>query len=179
MQLCTYVLLHASEQALLCLQVESFWSLWTHLNFPSSLLPTTDYILFHKGIRRPVWEDPLNLSGGKWIIRLRKGVADRLWEELVLAVIGDQFADCEVVSSGQGADGGSEWPQICGCTISVRQNEDIITVWNRVEDDAKVKEKIKYVVCWLLGFVVDDAPLQPNDTKSIEPAPYDHHGIQI
>ena len=124
------------------------------MNLPSSLLPTTDYLLFHKGIRRPVWEDPLNLSGGKWIIRLRKGVADRLWEDLVLAIIGDQFADCEAEPSsspsGAAADGGnngggsgSEWPQICGCTISVRQNEDIITVWNRVEGDAKVKEKIQ------------------------------------
>lgn len=130
-------------------QVESFWSLWTHLNLPSSLLPTTDYLLFHKGIRRPVWEDPLNLSGGKWIIRLRKGIADRLWEDLVLAVIGDQFADCEVEppEHGTGGENGvsSEWPQICGCTISVRQNEDIITVWNRFEGDAKVKDKIKCV----------------------------------
>ncbi|KAI0788719.1 translation initiation factor eIF 4e-like domain-containing protein [Abortiporus biennis] len=129
--------------------VESFWSLWTHLNPPSSLLPTTDYLLFHSGIRRPVWEDPLNLSGGKWIIRLKKGVADRLWEDLVLAVIGDQFDECNPtsVSNGGSTDGGEEiWPEICGCTISVRQNEDIITVWNKVESDAKVKEKISSII---------------------------------
>lgn len=131
-------------------QVESFWSLWTHLNSPSSLLPTTDYLLFHSGIRRPVWEDPLNLSGGKWIIRLKKGVADRLWEDLVLAVIGDQFDDCgpeSVGTNGAGADSvkeKDEWPEICGCTISVRQNEDIVTVWNRTEGDVKLKEKIQY-----------------------------------
>lgn len=130
------------------LQVESFWSLWTHLNPPSSLLPTTDYLLFHSGVRRPVWEDPLNLPGGKWIIRLRKGVADRLWEDLVLAIIGDQFTDCEPESintdspDSEKSKGTTEWPEICGCTISVRQNEDIITVWNRV-DDSKVKDMIK------------------------------------
>lgn len=92
----------------------------------------------------------MNITGGKWIIRLRKGIADRLWEDLVLAVIGDQFAECDVESPGNGVDGehapAGEWPQICGCTISVRQNEDIITVWNRVEGDAKVKDKIKYVL---------------------------------
>ncbi|KAG8942705.1 hypothetical protein FRC04_003535 [Tulasnella sp. 424] len=71
--------------------VESFWSLHTHLNPPSSLQPTTDYLLFHSGVRRPVWEDPLNASGGKWVLRLRKGLADRLWEDLVIAIIGDQF----------------------------------------------------------------------------------------
>ena len=128
--------------------MESFWSLWTHLNPPSSLLPTTDYLLFHAGVRRPVWEDPLNLSGGKWIIRLRKGIADRLWEDLVLAIIGDQFAGCEVdkLDGERERDripGGSEWPEICGATISVRQNEDIISVWNRTDGDPRVKEKIK------------------------------------
>ncbi|KAI0343007.1 eukaryotic translation initiation factor 4E class II [Trametopsis cervina] len=129
--------------------VESFWSLWTHLHFPSDLQATTDYLLFHKGVRRPVWEDPLNLSGGKWIIRLRKGIADRLWEDLVLAVIGDQFAHCDAEPSAdraEGEHGASDWPQICGCTISVRQNEDIITVWNRVESDPRVKDKINQTI---------------------------------
>ncbi|KAI0369144.1 eukaryotic translation initiation factor 4E class II [Pilatotrama ljubarskyi] len=131
--------------------VESFWSLWTHVHPPSSLLPTTDYLLFHSGVRRPVWEDPLNLSGGKWIIRLRKGVADRLWEDLVLAVIGDQFdsvAEGESNQPEQNPEGvpPGEWPEICGCTISVRQNEDIISLWNRHDSNAKSKEKIKETI---------------------------------
>lgn len=46
--------------------VESFWSLWSHLSPPSALQPTTDYLLFHEAIKRPVWEDPLNITGGKW-----------------------------------------------------------------------------------------------------------------
>lgn len=107
--------------------------------------PTTDYLLFHSGVRRPVWEDPLNLTGGKWIIRLKKGVADRVWEDLVLALIGDCFDDKEdsVTSNWEdSSDTGSEWPEICGCTISVRQSEDIVSVWNRV-DDVKVREKIR------------------------------------
>ncbi|KAH8104048.1 eukaryotic translation initiation factor 4E class II [Cristinia sonorae] len=128
-----------------CSSVESFWSLWTHLNPPSSLLPTTDYLLFHSGVRRPVWEDPLNLSGGKFIVRLKKGVADRLWEDLVLAVIGDQF-DEVAGSEAHINDAADEWPEICGCTISVRQNEDIITVWNRTDGDAKVKDRIKSII---------------------------------
>ncbi|KAL0953394.1 hypothetical protein HGRIS_004633 [Hohenbuehelia grisea] len=129
--------------------VESFWSLWTHLSPPSALQPTTDYLLFHSGIRRPIWEDPLNLSGGKWIIRLKKGVADRLWEDLVLAIIGEQFDECRSLEDGNGgnwddtSDGGTEWPEICGCTISVRQSEDIVSLWNRVDGDAKVRERIR------------------------------------
>ncbi|OSX64155.1 hypothetical protein POSPLADRAFT_1045269 [Postia placenta MAD-698-R-SB12] len=142
--------------------VESFWSLWTHLHSPSALLPTTDYLLFHSGVRRPVWEDPLNLPGGKWIIRLRKGIADRLWEDLVLAVVGDQFAECSTgdaptdgAQPGRGEENGAapegEWPEICGCTISVRQNEDIISVWNRHDSDAQVKEKVKETIWRVLN----------------------------
>ncbi|KAF8075042.1 translation initiation factor eIF4e [Lyophyllum atratum] len=130
--------------------VESFWSLWTHLSPPSALLPTTDYLLFHTGVRRPVWEDPLNLSGGKWIIRLKKGVADRIWEDLVMAIVGDQFHECrdteesEVASNWDDKSDASatEFPEISGCTISVRQSEDIVSLWNRV-DDVKVREKIR------------------------------------
>jgi len=116
--------------------VESFWSLQTHLNSPSSLMSTTDYMLFHEGVRRPIWEDPLNANGGKWIIRLRKGVSDRLWEDLILAVIGDQF---------EPEDG------ICGCVLSVRSNEDILSVWNRDDKDAEVKARIREGIRRLLG----------------------------
>jgi len=112
--------------------VEAFWALWTHLNPPTKLQPTTDYLLFHAGVRRPVWEDPLNADGGKWIIRLRKGVADRLWEDLVMGIVGDQF---DFGDAGDDADGASE---ICGCTISVRPAEDIISVWHRRTDPARV-----------------------------------------
>jgi translation initiation factor 4E len=127
--------------------VESFWSLWTHLSPPSALQPTTDYLLFHSGIRRPVWEDPVNISGGKWIIRLKKGVTDRLWEDLVLAIIGDQFDECNGGAKGLSwedkGEHGSDWPEICGCTISVRQSEDIVTLWNKVDADSQVREKIR------------------------------------
>ena len=138
-------------------QVESFWSLWTHLHPPSTLVPTTDYLLFHSGVRRPVWEDPLNLSGGKWIIRLKKGITDRVWEDLVLGIIGDQFDECtrdrdpEEGKVGNGThdsksesgDNLGEWPQICGATLSVRQSEDILSIWNRVDGDMKLREKIR------------------------------------
>lgn len=140
--------------------VESFWSLHTHLSPPSSLIPTTDYLLFHAGVRRPVWEDPLNKTGGKWIIRLRKGIADRLWEDLVCGIVGDLFDECgrgklrpdnDGTGNGSMEGEGGDWPEICGCTISVRQSEDIISVWNRVEGDLKVRDKIRDTVRSILN----------------------------
>lgn len=91
----------------------------------------------------------MNLSGGKWIVRLKKGVADRLWEDLVLAIIGDQFEDCRPpaseVRTEDSSDSGTEWPEICGCTISVRQSEDIVSLWNHTDGDMKLREKIRCV----------------------------------
>ena len=43
---------------------------------------TSDYHLFKKGIK-PMWEDDANRWGGKWIVRLKKGLASRYWEDLV------------------------------------------------------------------------------------------------
>ena len=90
-------------------------------------------------MRRPVWEDPVNERGGKWIVRLKKGVADRVWEEIVLAVIGDQFAP----ERGSGSAENDGW-EVCGVSISVRSNnEDILAVWHKTGSDEAVKLRIR------------------------------------
>lgn len=69
-----------------------------------------------------------------------------------MAIIGDQFDGCRAPEDHEvsanwddKSDGsGTEWPEICGCTISVRQSEDILTLWNRFETDVKIREKIRY-----------------------------------
>lgn len=71
-----------------------------------------------------------------------------------MAIIGDQFDECRspirspgvADEAGKVEDENVEWPEICGCTISVRQHEDIVSVWNRVDGDVKVREQIRYVV---------------------------------
>lgn len=70
----------------------------------------------------------MNAKGGKWSIRLRKGVADRLWEDLILALIGDQFEDED---------------EVCGCVLSVRIQEDIISIWNKDESNNQVLNRIR------------------------------------
>ncbi|KAF8403977.1 hypothetical protein HHK36_012087 [Tetracentron sinense] len=62
--------------------VEAFWVCYCHLARPSSLPSQTDLHLFKEGIR-PLWEDAANCNGGKWIIRFKKAISGRFWEDLV------------------------------------------------------------------------------------------------
>lgn len=93
---------------------EEFWAVYRHLKRPSALPLVSDYHLFKKGVR-PIWEDEENKKGGKWVVRLKKGVADRYWEDLMLALVGEQFGD-----AGE---------EVCGAVMSVRNGEDIISIW--------------------------------------------------
>ena len=86
----------------------------------------SDYHLFKEGIS-PLWEDEANAKGGKWMVRLRKGLASEKWEALILALVGD--------STGIGEE-------ICGCVASIRYQEDIIAVWNRDAADEEKKTRI-------------------------------------
>lgn len=108
--------------------VESFWTIYSHLKRPSLLPTVSDYHIFKDGIR-PVWEDEANKRGGKWIVRLKKGVADRYWEDLLLAIIGDQFLE-----AGE---------EVCGAVLSVRSGEDVLSVWTKNDGGRNIK--IRYV----------------------------------
>ena len=104
--------------------VESFWTIYSHLKRPSLLPTVSDYHIFKDGIR-PVWEDDANKKGGKWIVRLKKGVADRYWEDLLLAIIGDQFME-----AGE---------EVCGAVLSVRSGEDVLSVWTKIDGGRNIK----------------------------------------
>ena len=111
--------------------VEAFWSVYTHLKRPSALPSVSDYHIFRKGIR-PVWEDEENKRGGKWIVRLKKGVADRYWEDLLLMIVGDQFAE-----AGE---------EVCGAVLSVRSGEDVLSVWTRIDGGRNIKIRCEYAL---------------------------------
>ena len=119
------------------IQVESFFSLYLHLRRPSSLTAVSDLHLFHEPIR-PVWEDPANARGGKWTIRLRKGLADRLWEGVVLGLVGGSLERGSRKDEGEGEEEGAseveDQREICGAVLSVRRDEDILAVWHRTGD---------------------------------------------
>ncbi|GFY11990.1 eukaryotic translation initiation factor 4E type 2 [Trichonephila clavipes] len=73
-------------------------------------------------------KDAANKDGGKWIVRLKKGLASRCWEDLMLAILGEQFMVGE---------------EICGAVVSIRFQEDIISVWNKTANDQNTTIRIR------------------------------------
>jgi len=106
---------------------EQFWNIYSHLVRPAELSSHSDLHVFKDGIK-PMWEDEANRYGGKWIVRLRKGLSQRCWENLLMAMLGEQFMVGE---------------EICGAVVSVRFNEDILSVWNRTANDTAITNRIR------------------------------------
>ncbi|KAJ2803910.1 hypothetical protein H4R21_001849 [Coemansia helicoidea] len=115
--------------------VESFWGAYTHLRRADEVPTITDYHLFRAGVR-PVWEDAENLNGGKWMIRLRKGLATRLWERLAIAIVGNALGVAD---------------EVCGIVLSIRNSEDIISLWNKTALDTKVTLHIRDAMRLVMG----------------------------
>lgn len=68
-------------------------------------------------------------------MRLKKGVADRYWEDLLLAIVGDQFAE-----AGE---------EVCGAVLSVRSGEDVLSVWTRIDGGRNIKIRYIYLEIFL------------------------------
>ncbi|CAG7786508.1 unnamed protein product [Allacma fusca] len=110
--------------------VEQFWALYSHLVRPSDLHSPSDFFLFKDGIK-PMWEHKGNREGGQWLVRLNKGLAARCWENLVMAILGEQF---------------NVGDEICGAGVSMRQKKDCISLWNKTSADQETTEKIRDVM---------------------------------
>lgn len=78
-----------------------------------------------------MWEDDVNLNGGKWVIRFKKGASTRSWENLALALIGNQFG----TSAGE---------EICGIVVSLKPHEDVISIWNKTATNRDATTRIRF-----------------------------------
>jgi len=138
--------------------VEEFWAVYVHLQRPSSLPNISDIHIFKAGIQ-PMWEDPINIDGGKWIIRLRKGIANRYWEEISMALVGDQFGE-----------------EVCGAVLSVRNLEDVISIWVRSTNRGNIK--VKGVLKMVLGCPSDTIIDFKSHKEAMNQQKNNHHHYQ-
>lgn len=112
--------------------VETFWGIF------DNVLPLTEahhgcnYSVFKKGIR-PIWEDPMNRHGGRFVFTINKEdrnfkeFADRMWLEFAMAIVGNIMPElCD---------------QICGIVGGNRNNLIKIALWTR--DCEKLDDIVK------------------------------------
>jgi len=99
--------------------VESFWKNYLHLKRPSVLEVGIQLSVMREGYNNvPMWE--YFPTGGCWILKIKKkrdsgtSVLGKMWQDLVVATIGEQF----------------EEPDVVGVSLYIRKHEDLLLVWN-------------------------------------------------
>ncbi|KAF8700037.1 Eukaryotic initiation factor 4E, partial [Rhizoctonia solani] len=104
--------------------VEDFCRLFNWLKPPSKLERSSNYHMFKEDIK-PMWEDPANANGGKWVITMRNNpvLLDRCWSWLAMGLVGQELDDRE--------------DMICGAVVSLRSRIDRIQLWIRQKDDVE------------------------------------------
>lgn len=103
--------------------VEAFCRYFNWLKPPSKLEKNSNYHLFKSGIK-PMWEDPANANGGKWVLTMKNNpeLLDRCWSWLAMALVGEELEDGD---------------EICGAVVSLRTKVDRIQLWTRSKDDVE------------------------------------------
>jgi translation initiation factor 4E len=104
--------------------VESFWRIFNNLKPANQLELSSNYHLFREGVI-PMWEDPVNKEGGKFVLTMpkkdsRSGKIDEWWLFTVLAIIGETLD--------------KDGDEVCGAVVSIRRNQDRIALWLRSND---------------------------------------------
>lgn len=138
--------------------IEDFWGLVHYLVPPSSLPIGCDYSLFKTGIA-PMWEDPRNRRGGRWLLNLERGLPessgsprtshnnlDRLWLEVLLILVGAQDETTADTVNGAVLNARPKGDKI-SLWMSISEGDDVIkNVGRRVKDRLGTYNKIVFEV---------------------------------
>jgi len=100
--------------------IKAFWRVVNNIQPVDHLGERESYHLMRNEKRRPVWEDMDNMDGGLWSFKVKKEDTVLVWQELLLAAIGEQFSDCV-----------AEGDDVCGVSVRIRFDQNVIQIWNQ------------------------------------------------
>merc|ERR1712137_80482 len=123
--------------------IQKFWTCFDNLPKSSNLPYNSCYHIMRDDIE-PKWEYKDNAGGGIFCVRVPKAKTEKVWTDLVLSAIGEQFA--AFLDKGD---------QINGITLSAKHKDNVIQIWN-MKSDANL-EDIKTRIKDLTG--VDDSAI--------------------
>lgn len=128
--------------------IEQLWLSLSSIKKSYELPISTELLIFKTGIN-PVWEDPINTKGGRWVFRfsrrfneddstkIRKRIT-LIWERLLIKTLTGQLIPSSYTEEYQDL----LLNDICGLVLSVRKDEDIISIWNSNLNFKKNKDKL-------------------------------------
>jgi len=73
---------------------------YQHMVRPDKLPEGATFYCFSEGVK-PMWEDPANLGGGRFQMSVKLRYANRFWEDLLLALIGNQCEHSDYINGIQ------------------------------------------------------------------------------
>ncbi|KAM9909309.1 hypothetical protein OXX69_005553 [Metschnikowia pulcherrima] len=132
--------------------LEQMWVSMSSLKKSHELANGSELLIFKTGVN-PVWEDPINSKGGRWVFRfshrvnpnsttlesqenIQKGRrrATLVWERLVLKTLTGS------ILSSRKEHHDALLSDIVGLVLSVRRDEEIISIWNSNLNFSKKKQ---------------------------------------
>jgi len=122
--------------------IQNYWRWFNNLPPTTQLPPRTSYHLMKENVR-PLWEDEENVNGGTFTFKVSKAESDAVWLRILLAIIGEQF--CVAMD---------ETDDICGATISIRKDENIINIWHKNTYAVDIKKVSSFIHNLLRDFNV-------------------------
>lgn len=125
-----------------------------HLS-PLGLLPVMDINIFKRGIKA-MWEDKHNINGGKYILRLRKEIGQRIFEKILVHFCIKSFRKMD----------------INGLVLSIRPKHFILGIWTKDcaeqekwnEDIEEIKSVLGIDFYILIEFKKNDESLKDNSS---------------
>lgn len=87
--------------------------MYSHLRRPTAMPYGTTMNIFATGIK-PIWEDPALEKGCRFLMKLPKTHTSKYWEDLLLAMIGEQLGEAG---------------QVVGIVMHLKPQFDKVAVW--------------------------------------------------